>query len=122
MAGDTFTRLTLAMGRFPSRQDHWLDGSGRFALEVDALILGESREILPQLLARLGRVDMFIHDSDHSYAHMKFEFEQSYPYIRPGGLFLSDDANFNSAFDKYIKTVRPDMARVIRNIGILQKR
>lgn len=86
------------------------------------LILGEAREILPQLLARLGRVDMFIHDSDHSYAHMKFEFEQSYPYIRPGGLLLSDDANFNTAFDKCIKTVRPDMARVIRNIGILQKR
>ena len=85
------------------------------------LLLGDSKILLPRLLAQLGEVDIFIHDSSHTYEHMKFEFELSYPYIRSGGLLLSDDANFNAAFEECVKSFRPVRARVIRNVGVMNK-
>lgn len=85
------------------------------------LLLDDSRVILPNLLSQLGRVDLFIHDSSHTYEDMKFEFETSYPYIRSGGLLLSDDANFNEAFSECSRSFRPVSSRIIRNIGIMKK-
>jgi predicted O-methyltransferase YrrM len=54
------------------------------------------------LLAEGSAVDIFIHDSDHSYDHMHWEFEQVWPLIRPGGLLLSDDILGNQAFDDFV--------------------
>jgi hypothetical protein len=85
------------------------------------LLLGESRIVLPHILSELGKVDIFIHDSDHSYSNMKFEYETSYPHIRSGGLLLSDDANFNTAFTECSKAFQPSAARIIRNVGIMKK-
>ena len=85
------------------------------------LLLGDSKILLPRLLAQLAEVDIFIHDSSHTYEHMKFEFELSYPYIRSGGLLLSDDANFNAAFEECVESFRPVRARVIRNVGVMKK-
>lgn len=62
------------------------------------MILGDSKEVLAPLLDRLGAIDIFIHDSDHSYDHMMFEFETAWPSIRPGGFLWSDDINANSAW------------------------
>jgi predicted O-methyltransferase YrrM len=66
------------------------------------LILGSSREKLPVLLAQLRTVDIFFHDSDHSYENMMFEFNQAWKCIKPGGYLLSDDITDNSAFDEFI--------------------
>jgi hypothetical protein len=85
------------------------------------LLLGESRIVLPHILSQLGQVDIFIHDSNHSYENMKFEFETSYPYLRSGGLLLSDDSDFNAAFSECAKTLKPSSVRVIRNLGIMKK-
>ena len=63
--------------------------------------LGDARELLPRLLARLDRVDLFLHDSDHSYEAMLFEFEQAYPKLAPGGLLLSDDTHLHTAWDDF---------------------
>jgi predicted O-methyltransferase YrrM len=84
-------------------------------------LLGDAAEILPKLLSELGEIDIFIHDSLHSYEHMKFEITLSYPRIRAGGVLLVDDENFNSAFAECVKILQPPMTRVIRNIGIMKK-
>ena len=55
------------------------------------LFVGASRSLLPRVLPGLG-VDLFLHDSDHSYDNMLFEFECVWPFIRPGGVLASDDA------------------------------
>ena len=39
------------------------------------LVLGRSQEELPPLLDRLGAIDLFVHDSEHSYECMHFEFQ-----------------------------------------------
>jgi hypothetical protein len=66
------------------------------------LILGSTRDTLKPLLERLGTIDVFYHDSDHSYENMKFEFETAFPFIREGGILISDDIYHNPAFDELV--------------------
>jgi predicted O-methyltransferase YrrM len=67
------------------------------------MIIGDSRETLPNTLKSLGEIDFFFHDSDHSYEHMLFEFETVYPFLKKGGILSSDDINKNSSFQEYTK-------------------
>lgn len=62
------------------------------------LIVGDSAEELPRLLATLGRVQLFFHDSDHSYDAMRREFSAVLPYLDQGGVLVSDDVQKNAAF------------------------
>lgn len=62
------------------------------------LTLGDTRDELLPLLRTLPPVDIFLHDSDHSYAHMMWEYTTVLPHMRRGGLILSDDISFNTAF------------------------
>ncbi|MBI4397743.1 MAG: class I SAM-dependent methyltransferase [Candidatus Omnitrophica bacterium] len=55
------------------------------------LILGDSLVELPALLASLKRVDIFFHDSLHSYDHMMREFAHAWPWIPKNGFIFSDD-------------------------------
>jgi len=82
--------------------------------------LGDSRELLSQILESVGTLDIFIHDSLHEYDHMKFEYEQAYPHIRRGGILISDDALWNSAFPEFARKVNAPLARVLRGVGVLQ--
>jgi predicted O-methyltransferase YrrM len=66
--------------------------------------LGDAKVLLPQLLNAEKTIDIFFHDSDHSYEHMKFEFETSLPYIKQGGLILSDDVHKNEAFSEIVNS------------------
>jgi predicted O-methyltransferase YrrM len=59
---------------------------------------GMSRQLLPSLLARLGTIDLFLHDSLHTGDNMRFEFAQAWPRIRAGGVLLADDVEGNDAF------------------------
>jgi hypothetical protein len=47
------------------------------------LLAGDSRRLLPSLLAKLGTIDVFIHDSLHTYDHMLWEYRTAEPYLRP---------------------------------------
>jgi predicted O-methyltransferase YrrM len=85
------------------------------------LNLGDARELLPRVLKDLDSLDIFIHDSLHTYEHMKFEYEQAYPHLRHGGILISDDALWNSAFSEFAHKVAATEADVIRGIGILRK-
>jgi predicted O-methyltransferase YrrM len=83
--------------------------------------LGDARDILPSLLGELGDIDIFIHDSMHTYDHMMWEFETAYPHIRPGGLLLSDDALWNAAFNDFSRKTGSTEARILRGVGFLRK-
>jgi predicted O-methyltransferase YrrM len=92
-----------------------------FLRPIWSLKLGDAREVLQEILAQVGKADIFVHDSCHSYEHMKFEFDQAYPHIRPGGLLISDDVSFNSAFKEIVDSIRPTLHRTISGVGILKK-
>lgn len=55
------------------------------------LIIGDSTQVLPQLLARLERIDLFHHDSLHSYEHMMWEYTTAFPHLHAGGVLSSHD-------------------------------
>jgi hypothetical protein len=69
------------------------------------LHLGDARELLPRVLATLDRVDIFIHDSLHTYDHMLFEYRTAWPYLRKNGILLSDDTDWNQAFQEFAASV-----------------
>ena len=63
-------------------------------------------------------IDMFLHDSSHSYRHMLWEFRQFWPRLRDGGLLVSHDVQMNAAFPEFMtktyaheKTGRRDAQR-----------
>ena len=66
------------------------------------LQLGSSHELLPALVKKLGKVDVFFHDSDHSYENMMFEFNAVYAAVDTGGLIISDDVHKNESFRDFV--------------------
>jgi hypothetical protein len=56
------------------------------------LLIGDSCDLLPSLLAKLGTIHVFIRDSLHTYDHMLWEYRTIFPYLRHAGLLFSDDA------------------------------
>jgi hypothetical protein len=55
------------------------------------LIIGDSKQELPQLLARLGRIDLFHHDSQHTYEHMMWEYDTAFAHLNADGVLSSHD-------------------------------
>lgn len=87
------------------------------------LAMGESRDLLPKLLSDIKRIDLFFHDSDHSYENMLWEFNEAWPFIRPGGLLAADDINFNSSFKDFCsnRSLEPEPFSRFSRFGIVKK-
>jgi len=81
------------------------------------VLLGKSTDHLPPLLAKLEAIDIFLHDSDHSYENMMWEFETGWPAIKPGGLLLSDDVLNNTSFFDFCRKKGLRRANVF-NLGV----
>jgi predicted O-methyltransferase YrrM len=64
----------------------------RFDVEI-----GDAKILLPRLVDRLDSIDMFFHDSDHTYNHMMFEFEQAMRKLAPDGIIIADDISWNAS-------------------------
>jgi len=69
------------------------------------LELGRSTEKLAPLLEKLGAIDVFLHDSEHSYQNMVFEFQTAWKHLRVGGILLSHNVNYNRAFPDFCQSV-----------------
>jgi hypothetical protein len=61
------------------------------------LSAGRSVDLLSPLLERVGGCDLFLHDSEHSYSNMTFEFNLITGRARRGSIILADDAIANDA-------------------------
>jgi predicted O-methyltransferase YrrM len=68
------------------------------------LLIGDSTIELPRLLGEVDRVDVFFHDSDHSYEAMRKEFSAVAPRLRGGGVLVADDVHKNAAFAETCRT------------------
>lgn len=66
------------------------------------LIFGPSVDKLSDLLSS-QKPDIFIHDSEHTYKNMLFEFETVFPHLNENGFILSDDILDNNAFHEFYK-------------------
>lgn len=59
------------------------------------------KESLPKIFAEQQEFDVVHYDSDKAYEGMSWAYEQLYPKLRKGGVFISDDINDNSAFQDF---------------------
>lgn len=89
---------------------------GRWRLEI-----GRSQDRLPSLIAESAPLDVFIHDSEHSYECMRDEFATAWPALRPGGLLVSDDTSWNEAFAEFAVAAGVPQVRVAGDTRLLVK-
>ena len=61
---------------------------------------GINRRVLPELLRKIGSVDVFVHDSGETYRNLQWEFSTVLPYLRPGGAIIANDIEGNQAFEE----------------------
>lgn len=54
----------------------------------------------------MRKIDLFLHDSLHTYEQMMFEYRVAWPYIRVKGVLLSDDVGCNEAFKKFSSMIK----------------
>jgi predicted O-methyltransferase YrrM len=82
------------------------------------LRLGDARELLPDVLA--DGVDLFLHDSDHSYPHQSFEYRVAWAALRPGGVLASDDTDWSAAWPELLQRVRDQYEPLSNGPGTLR--
>jgi hypothetical protein len=80
------------------------------------LTIGASQDILPTLPTH---PQLFLHDSQHSYEHMMFEFEWAWSRMPRGGLLVSDDISRNGAFSDFLTAHESETAAICtERVGI----
>lgn len=75
---------------------------GRFPIRW-SYIRGPSRLRLPRILAKVGEIDLFIHDSLHSEHNVRFEMDRAWAALRPGGAMVVDDIDTNWGFHTFME-------------------
>jgi len=65
------------------------------------LSVGPRGTVLSRTMTRLGKIDLFLHDSDHSYSNMVFELNAVQGRLAPGAVVMSDDVSANDAFMEF---------------------
>jgi hypothetical protein len=87
----------------PGTTPGWIVGESlrrRWTLQI-----GPSSQLLEPLLRELGQIDVFLHDSLHTYDNMLFEYRAAWPFLKTDGLFLSHDVGRNAAFFDFAREV-----------------
>ena len=85
------------------------------------LITGRSQEKLLPLLKQLEAVDIFIHDSDHSFKNMYEEYETAWPFLKSNGILISDDIDVNQAFQSFASKIELSPVKITYSIGAIRK-
>lgn len=89
------------------------------------LVFGPSSEKLKETLSSLDSLDLFFHDSLHTYKNMQFEFETVWPFVNKDGFLISDDISGNNAFHDFYSKMNLEPFILPQNeksfLGILKK-
>ena len=85
------------------------------------LLTGDSAKILPKINSGGGEIGLFLHDSNHSYEHMTFEYDTVWPLILPGGLLCSDDVDSNSAWTDFLMKSHRKGSTIQSRFGVCKK-
>lgn len=85
------------------------------------LTVGDSKEVLPPLLNVLEVIDMFLHDSEHTYHHMMFEYNEAWRCLKKSGVLVSDDVDWNNAFKEFVSTKQCKHTLFYGRLGVCVK-
>ncbi len=87
-----------------------------------SLRIGNTYYELPKIFEEISHdVDIFIHDSGHSYETMMFEFSSAWAHLKEDGLILADNIDMSKAFSHFVdaKSVTPYR---LGDMGLFQKK
>lgn len=84
------------------------------------LVVGKSSEKLQEIFEELDKIDIFIHDSSHTYKNMMFEFNIAIKNIKKNGMIISDDVLGNDAFYDftYTNNLKNYVVKVEEGVGL----
>lgn len=74
-------------------------------------VSGTSRRVLPGLLAGLGEINLFVHDSSHTTRNLRFELESAWNALRKGAI-VADGIERNKAFGEFTRS-RPHIPALV---------
>lgn len=84
------------------------------------LIEGDANYELPKLLEELNSIDLFIHDSEHSYQTMIMEMSLAWRNLSKKGVMLIDDYDWNNAFSDFSEAQETSKF-LLGNYGLIKK-
>jgi methyltransferase family protein len=64
---------------------------------------GESSRVMPSLVKQVGKVELFVHDSLHTFKNTLFEMEQAASVMPVGGVMLIDDIRSHDGFATFAR-------------------
>jgi predicted O-methyltransferase YrrM len=84
------------------------------------LVIGKSADELQNLFNGVGKTDIFIHDSSHTYRNMMFEFNIALEKMNENGIIISDDILGNDAFYDFTNknNLKNHIIEVDENVGL----
>ncbi len=86
------------------------------------LKIGDTYRVLPKIFENLSdRIDMFLHDSGHSYETMMFEFALAWRNLKDDHYLLADNIDFSDAFLDFTEAKELKRYR-LGNMGLMEKR
>lgn len=69
------------------------------------LHLGKSVEVLPKISPVASKMDVFIHDSEHTYDTMSFELDFAWEKLENNGIIICDNINTNTSFFDFCRKI-----------------
>lgn len=80
-------------------------------------VAGTSRRRLPELVRKLQRVDLFVHDSLHTARNVCFELGTVWPALPSGGVAVVDDIHRSLGFSRFIDRAAPGAWVAARHVA-----
>ena len=69
------------------------------------LKIGASVDVLPLLFNAQREIELFVHDSEHTYETMSFEFHSAWEVLLTGGFLVADNIEANTSFFDFCRKV-----------------
>ncbi|MCL4451720.1 MAG: class I SAM-dependent methyltransferase [Candidatus Thermoplasmatota archaeon] len=80
------------------------------------LTFGDSKLTLGKGLAEIGRVDLFLHDSEHTKEHVLFELNTVLPYLSDRSLILIDNYDWTEAPGQFAQNNKMILTHVVDDL------
>ncbi len=79
--------------------------------------IGESKVILPKILNEVKKVDIFLHDSEHTFENVMFELTTVWEKLGKGGIILIDNLDFTEAPRVFSRNMGTNLYRLSEEAG-----
>jgi len=81
------------------------------------LYRGSGQRVLPKVLPTLPRLDVFVHDSLHTFHNMQAELQLVTPRLNHRAVVLADDIQENRAYAQWIDQAHPSYSAVVGEVA-----